>query len=101
MPLILLKNSYIRLENHPYLAEQNYTHDSINHSLGFVDPNDNTIHTNSIELRWSHLRKHVKRNVRLENIILYLNKFLFFFHTNERERYTILVNLIKNNNILI
>ena len=72
------------------LADKNFQHRWVNHSLGFVDPNNPLTHTNNIELRWSHLRKYVKRNSGVEWIQIYLNNFSFFFHTDPVSRYKIL-----------
>lgn len=62
-----------------------------------MDPNDRRIHTNNIENKWSKLRRFVKRNVNERFLEIYINNFLFFFHTEDDQRYTVLVNLIKNN----
>ena len=76
---------------------KNYRHNWVNHSVGFVDPDDNTIHTNNIENKWSQLRKFVKRNLCENYINIYLNNFLFFYHLEEKDRYSILINIIKKN----
>lgn len=96
----MIKREEERLQNqlnqtnvmtHGYLNEMNYQHEWVNHSLGFVDPNNPRTHTNNIELRWSHLRKYVKRNTGLNWIEIYLNNFMFFFHTTPDIRYRLLI----------
>ena len=77
--------------NNEFFNEMNYEHKWVNHSLGFVNPNDSQTHTNNIELRWSHLRKYVKRNTGTDWIQIYLNNFMFFFHTYPEIRYRILI----------
>ena len=79
---------------HEELRDKNYSHRWVNHSLGFVDPNNPLTHTNNIELRWSHLRKYVKRNTGAEWIDTYLNNFMFFFHTDPDIRYRLLIRCL-------
>ena len=38
-----------------------YQHLSVNHSITFVDPDDHSIHTNSIEGTWAHVKAKLKR----------------------------------------
>ncbi len=73
-----------------------YKHFYVNHSKGFVNPEYSTIHTNNIENKWSQIRKFVKRNVSLEYMDIFMKNFLFFIHTDERQRYSILIKFIKN-----
>lgn len=64
--------SYIHLKNIGYI------HKSINHSRYFVDPNDKTIHTNTIEGFWMHLRKYMP-NIKKDSELytLYFLEFAF------------------------
>ena len=38
-----------------------YQHLSVNHSITFVDPEDHSIHTNSIEGTWGHMKSKLRR----------------------------------------
>ena len=38
-----------------------YQNLSVNHSITFVDPNDHSIHTNSIEETWGHIKAKLRR----------------------------------------
>ena len=40
---------------------QNYSHDAVNHSQNFVDPNDPTVHTQTVEGMWSHVKKYFRQ----------------------------------------
>jgi len=51
-------------------------HRWINHSVAFVDFNDDTLHTNSIENHWKQLKCRVPRNVKLDKLLLHMKKFL-------------------------
>ena len=68
----------------PYFSDKRYIHNWVNHSVGFVDPNDKSIHTNNIENRWSKLRKFTKRNILEDHIRIYINNFLFFYHFRKK-----------------
>jgi hypothetical protein len=86
-----------RLSHHEYFREKHYIHEFVNHSTSFVDPIDKTINTNKIEWRWSLLRKYIKRNTGEGYINFYLNNFLFFYHFNPDDRYTLIIKLISKN----
>ncbi len=88
---------YFRIEKHRTIENYNYKHFYVNHSKGFVDPDNPQIHTNNIERLWSYLRKYVKRNVRKEDIEVFINYFLWFYHTNRNSRYEILVKILSDN----
>ena len=38
------------------LGDEGYKHLTVNHSIQFVDPDDSSIHTNSIEGTWKHAK---------------------------------------------
>ena len=73
---------------------QDYKHKFVNHSKGFVHPEDRTIHTNGIENKWSILRKNIKRNVGELSIESYIKSFLWFYHTNEFIRSHMITKLL-------
>ena len=60
------------------IDKNNYTHKKINHSKEFVNKEDNTIHTNSIENIWRQVRRYLKvyNGVR-KNFNLFLDEVLF------------------------
>ena len=72
---VYVSNSSSRLRQS--LPELNLTHLWVNHSDGFVNPIDPTIHTNSIEGFWSKMRKMIKRNIPISRLEDWLNLFLF------------------------
>jgi hypothetical protein len=39
----------------------NFKHQSVNHSIDFVDPNDSTIHTQNIEGLWSRRKYFIRK----------------------------------------
>jgi len=58
-----------------------YQHYQVNHSQNFVDPNDQNVHTNTVERHWGLLKKAVKGFGSDEHIGLYLGEFVY------RQRY--------------
>ena len=38
------------------LSQHGFIHDTVNHSLKFVDPNDSSIHTNTVERQWKSIK---------------------------------------------
>ena len=61
-----------------HLHQKNFRHRWVNHSLHFVDPLDNLIHTNTIERLWEDLRQEIRDKRSLESIYHYLNQYMFF-----------------------
>ena len=60
-------------------------HSSVNHSLHFVDPNDSTIHTNTVEGMWSHIKMKYRNMHGTSNNLFstYLQEFSWrHYHTN-------------------
>ena len=43
------------------LDEQGFLHETVNHSQNFVDPNNPLVHTQTIESRWSCIKRFLKR----------------------------------------
>jgi transposase-like protein len=75
---------------------QNYEHRTINHSLFFVDPDDDQIHTQNVEGLWFrakfYLRK--KSGLKQEEFSTYLIKFLWEYKIEKRFRFAKLLNLL-------
>ncbi len=40
---------------------QNYSHDAVNHSQNWVDPQDPTVHTQTVEGMWSHVKRYLRQ----------------------------------------
>lgn len=65
--------SYMRL------SESKFVHTAINHKHNFVDPKDNTVHTQSVESMWSRLKMFFRRFGLRNRLHLddYLVEFMF------------------------
>jgi transposase-like protein len=70
------------LKSYSHLSEIGYNHKSVNHSKYFVDPDDNTIHSNTIEGFWMHLRKYMP-NIKKDSELY----ALYFIELAFRKRY--------------
>jgi transposase-like protein len=78
-----------------------YTHKKVNHKLNFVDPHDNSIHTNNIERVWRELKKNLKNISKLETLELYIREFMILYNNRvktKEEKIKILVDAIRLNN---
>ena len=47
---------------------QNYQHDAVNHSQNFVDPQDPTVHTQTVEGMWSHVKRYFRQKYGTNNL---------------------------------
>lgn len=78
----------------------NYSHQSVNHSLNFVDPNNPLVHTQNIEGLWSRskyfLRK--KKGISREQQSDYLIQFLWEYKVEKKKRFVILLTLLQIGN---
>jgi hypothetical protein len=73
-------SSYVTRNNRSLLNQYGYQHLWTNHSLYYVDPTDNRIHTNTIERLWRKFRlsiSHIRRSVSSENIQSEIDYFNF------------------------
>ena len=60
------------------IAELGYVHKCVNHSENFVDPDDNTIHTQNIERLWRDLKEWMQRpGNRLQYFKQYISRYIF------------------------
>ena len=50
--------SYAQIDQIP---GQNYSHAAVNHSQNFVDPHDPTVHTQTVEGMWSHIKRYFRQ----------------------------------------
>ena len=60
-----------------------YTHQTVNHSRGFVNP-ETGVHTNTIEANWSALKRDIPPNHRRKKYIdIYLGRFMWMRNTGK------------------
>ena len=74
-----------------------YTHQTVNHSQHFVNPNDRNVHTNTIERAWRNLRESIPLQTRKCDIESHIETFLFFHNnaTPEKTPFDLLLDLYK------
>ncbi|XP_068205419.1 male abnormal protein mab-31-like [Palaemon carinicauda] len=61
------------------LSNKGYIHKVINHSENFVDPNDPSIHTQTIERQWRNVKEWSKRpGMKADYFDQYFSRYLFF-----------------------
>lgn len=72
-----------------------YTHDTINHSVHFVDPEDPEIHTQSVESLWSHSKRALrkKNGINKESEFEHLIKFMWERSVSKFSRFNEIVIL--------
>jgi hypothetical protein len=71
------------------LSQYGYRHLTTNHRLYFVDPRNNSIHSNGIERLWSMFRSsisHIRRSVNPQNIGKEIAKFYFSIKIPDDEK---------------
>lgn len=77
----------------------NYNHYKINHSIHFVDPDYDFIHTQNIERLWLDLKKKVSQHFsNIEDLIYHVKIFEFeknFLCKMAEERFNLLININK------
>jgi IS1 family transposase/transposase-like protein len=83
-----------------FSSGHNFNHQSVNHSENFVDPDNNEIHTQTIEGLWSRLKHFLRsrRYSRREYIEEYLAEFIFrrkHQNLNDREVFMKIFGLVK------
>ena len=54
-----------------------FTHDAVNHSTHFVDPNDPSINTQKIECMWRTLKQIIPKGAQEEIRWTYFSEFVF------------------------
>ena len=73
-----------------------FVHGTVNHTTNFVNPTDPDIYTNTVERSWRSLKEALPKQVGLEHVQSYIERFLFFHHAgcrNSGERFQAIVNL--------
>lgn len=89
--------SYVTRTGRSHLEPLGYSHYFINHSLEFVDPIQNFIHTNNIERSWRSLRasiSHVKRSISEEKIQSFIDTFQFYNFFSQDAMYDVFLQMI-------
>lgn len=87
--------SYVNSRNNTSHFNENYSHLWTNHKLYFVDPTDNTIHTNNIERIWRSLRasiSQIRRSVSTEDVGKELAIFNFRYNHENAKLYELFLN---------
>jgi hypothetical protein len=59
------------------LSAQGWDHQWVNHSINFVNPEDTTVHTQTVERMWKTLKKTIPKECNSKLRWGYLNEFLF------------------------
>lgn len=80
------------------INHHNYMHDSVNHTENFVDPEDPSIYTNTIERLWRSLREFLPINLRRVDLELKLKTFVAIYNFGAKtvsEKFEYLIYLIK------
>ncbi len=79
------------------LDEYGYKHDSVNHTIHYVDKNDKTIHTQTIEGFWSQLKRGIigtYRKVSPKYLQVYCDEFGFRYSYRSENLFLILIKKI-------
>jgi hypothetical protein len=73
---LLVSDSWVSYED---LGTIGYNHKIVNHSKNYVSPDDDTVHTQTIEGYWKHLREFLNRKGGYKRMHLssFLNEFIF------------------------
>ncbi|KAF9763495.1 hypothetical protein NGRA_1235 [Nosema granulosis] len=77
-----------------------YEHSYVNHSCNFVDPENPTIHTQTIDGLWGHMNRFLrgkKRHLK-GTTIEYLIEFLWEHKIDKRRRFNVLLSYLQLNN---
>jgi transposase-like protein len=76
-----------------------YSHETINHSVNFVDPLDRTIHTQGVEGFWSQCKRYLRERHGIKQTlhVEYLLQFLWEYNIDRYKRFNMLLILLKIN----
>ena len=63
-------------------------HESVNHSLSFVSPDDQRVHTQNIENCWLHAKTKLKMQFGTQKHLLqgYLYEFMFMYSIQNKDK---------------
>lgn len=77
-----------------------YTHEEINHSVNFVDPNNPEVHTQNVECMWNHAKTKLSIQHGTQGRLFngYLIEFMFrYSNSKEKEKMVnLFLNLLRN-----
>lgn len=76
----------------------NYSHLTVNHSLYFVDPANELVHTQNIEGLWSVCKNFLrnKKGIKHYDLGIYIAQFMWAYKLEKRERFSNLLVLISS-----
>ena len=82
------------------LSRYGFLHGRVNHSLNFVDPADQTIHTQTVERMWRSLKSILPKGTKQEHRGGYLAEFMFkqrnkWYTLNAGQRIEVILNALK------
>lgn len=85
--------SYLNIQSYGYI------HSTINHSENFINPNDQNIHTQTIERVWRGVKNNIPNGGKYQTRIRYISQYSFKKRTNwynksSSERFNLLLELI-------
>ena len=80
------------------IKNNEYYHFQVNHSLNFVNPNNNYINTQKIESTWNTLKKHFKTKGTNNRINLEEYLLEFMLRKENKDVYSALINVMKKLN---
>ena len=100
------RSAYVMTDFHQgysHIDRDGYRHDSINHTLRYVDKDNKEIHTQTIEGFWSQLKRGIVgtyRHVSPKYLQNYCDEFSFrySFRNEGHEIYSILLARVRNHN---
>lgn len=75
-----------------------YFHSVVNHSINFVDVNDRSIHTNTIERLWRSLKEFLPKNILFEEIATKIKEFEVFYNLKKKstnQRFTLICQFLE------
>ncbi|KAG0439992.1 hypothetical protein DMUE_2062, partial [Dictyocoela muelleri] len=81
-------------------TDPEYEHKYVNHSCNFVEPDDPSIHTQTIDGLWGHMERYLrgKSGISKEQQSEYLIQFLWEQKIEKRKRFNVLISLLQINN---
>lgn len=79
--------------------DETYEHRPVNHSINFVDPEDPSVHTQTIDGLWGHMKKFLrgKSGISKEQQSEFLIQFLWEHKIDKRKRINVLLSLFRIN----
>ena len=81
------------------ISKYGFTHSKVNHSKNFLNPDDPTVHTQTIERAWRGLKENIPKASRYEERFKYLIAYSFkryvkWYGMNANDRFALLISLI-------